>query len=128
MRSVAVERSAVGILPQDRLCDVQVNCVAEDYAGAVATVVPVGLPTIQPGVRWYPMVKRAVDVVVAVVLVIMLLPLMCAVALLIRLTSPGPALFRQERIKQHGASFTMYKFRSMRVDADPRVHHEAIRR
>jgi lipopolysaccharide/colanic/teichoic acid biosynthesis glycosyltransferase len=68
------------------------------------------------------------DMVIAVVLVIVLLPLLFAVALLIQLTSPGRALFRQERIKQDGASFTMYKFRSMRVDADPQVHLEAIQR
>lgn len=82
-------------------------------------------PLAFPAGPWYPRLKRAMDVVIAVVLVIALLPLMGVVALLIRLTSPGPALFRQERIKQGGRSFTMYKFRSMTVDADPRIHEEA---
>lgn len=91
------------------------------------TVAATFRPLAFPAGTWYPRLKRAMDVVIAVVLVIALLPLMGVVALLIRLTSPGPALFRQERVKQGGRSFTMYKFRSMTVDADPRIHEEAAR-
>ncbi len=45
---------------------------------------------------------------------------MLVVALLVRFTSPGPVLFRQERIGKHGRPFTMHKFRSMYVDAEAR--------
>ncbi len=75
---------------------------------------------------WYLRLKRTLDVVTAVVLVVVLLPLLSAIVLLVRLTSPGPALFRQRRIGQHGRPFTMYKFRSMSLDADPRIHEQAI--
>jgi lipopolysaccharide/colanic/teichoic acid biosynthesis glycosyltransferase len=70
--------------------------------------------------------KRILDVVMAVVLLLLLLPLLGVVALLIRLTSPGPVLFRQQRVGQGGRLFIMYKFRSMVVDADPRIHEEAV--
>lgn len=77
---------------------------------------------------WYPRCKRVIDVAGALVLLILLLPLFVAVALLIRVTSPGPILFRQRRMGQHCQPFTMYKFRSMRVGADPRIHQEAVSR
>ena len=57
--------------------------------------------------------KRLVDLVVASFLVIATLPLVVAIGLLIRLTSPGPILFRQERAGFHGRRFWMYKFRTM---------------
>jgi lipopolysaccharide/colanic/teichoic acid biosynthesis glycosyltransferase len=46
------------------------------------------------------------------------LPLWIAVGLLVRLTSPGGAIYRQRRVGQHGRPFTMYKFRTMRADAE----------
>ena len=64
-------------------------------------------------------VKRAVDVVAAAGLLVVLSPLVAVAALLVRLTSPGPAIFRQERAGRDMAPFTMYKFRTMRADTDP---------
>jgi lipopolysaccharide/colanic/teichoic acid biosynthesis glycosyltransferase len=84
------------------------------------------VPITSPARTLYPWMKRILDVVLAVVLLLLLLPLLGVVALLIRLTSPGPALFRQQRVGQGGRLFIMYKFRSMVVDADPRVHEEAV--
>ncbi len=66
--------------------------------------------------------KRLLDVVGAAVLLVVLAPLMGLIALLVWLDSPGPVLFRQERIGQGGRPFTVLKFRSMYVDADPHVH------
>ncbi|MFM8272310.1 MAG: undecaprenyl-phosphate glucose phosphotransferase, partial [Gemmata sp.] len=63
-------------------------------------------------------VKRTMDVLLALVAIVLLAPLMAAVALLIKLTSPGPLLYRQERCGLNGRSFMMLKFRSMRVDAE----------
>ena len=45
---------------------------------------------------------------------------MLIVAAVVRVTSPGPVLFRQTRVGQHGRLFTLYKFRSMRADAEAR--------
>jgi exopolysaccharide biosynthesis polyprenyl glycosylphosphotransferase len=57
--------------------------------------------------------KRVLDVVGASVLLVMLSPLLVVVGLLVRLTSPGPMIFRQERAGFHGRRFWMYKFRTM---------------
>ena len=70
--------------------------------------------------------KRALDVLGALVALVLLSPLMLIVTLLIRLTSPGPAVFRQTRIGQGGTPFTMYKFRSMRTDIDDSAHREFV--
>jgi lipopolysaccharide/colanic/teichoic acid biosynthesis glycosyltransferase len=70
--------------------------------------------------------KRALDVLGALVALVLLSPLMLLVALLIRVTSPGPAIFRQIRIGQGGAPFTMFKFRSMRTDIDDSAHRAFV--
>lgn len=62
--------------------------------------------------------KRALDVVGAIVGLVLLAPLMLLVAALIKLTSPGPMLFVQERSGRGGRPFAMYKFRTMVVNAD----------
>ena len=73
----------------------------------------------------YDAVKRLIDIVVASLLLVLLGPLMAAVALAIRMTSPGGALFRQLRAGQHGRPFLMYKFRSMRIGSEQHRHHVA---
>lgn len=66
----------------------------------------------------YLFVKRVFDVVVALLgLLVLLLP-MAIVALLIRIESPGPVIYKQERLGKNGKVFMMYKFRSMCVDAE----------
>lgn len=62
--------------------------------------------------------KRIFDVVVSIILLIVLLLPMAIVALLIRLESPGPVIYTQERLGRNGKPFKMYKFRSMRNDAE----------
>jgi len=64
------------------------------------------------------LVKRSLDSVMALSLFALLSPLMVLLALLIRLTSPGPVLYRQTRCGLGGRRFTLYKFRSMHKDAD----------
>ena len=66
-------------------------------------------------------IKRLLDVVVSAALLLVLLPLMAALALLIRLDSRGPALFRQERVGQGRNRFRMLKFRTMVHDAEARL-------
>jgi len=62
--------------------------------------------------------KRAIDVLLGSVALVVLSPFMLVIAALIRLTSPGPAIFRQERCGLNGRRFTFYKFRSMWENAD----------
>jgi sugar transferase (PEP-CTERM system associated) len=62
--------------------------------------------------------KRTLDLVVATLGLIVLSPIMVMVALAIRITSRGPAVYQQQRVGKDGRLFTIYKFRSMRVDAE----------
>jgi exopolysaccharide biosynthesis polyprenyl glycosylphosphotransferase len=64
------------------------------------------------------MVKRAFDVVVSSVLMLMILPVLGAIALAIRMDSDGPVFFKQTRVGENGKLFKMYKFRSMVVNAE----------
>jgi undecaprenyl phosphate N,N'-diacetylbacillosamine 1-phosphate transferase len=65
------------------------------------------------------MLKRLLDILLSLVAGLVLLPVFIGVALAIRMTSKGPALFRQERAGLHGRPFMLYKFRTMRTDVDP---------
>ena len=72
------------------------------------------------------LVKRLVDIVVSAAGLLVLLPLMALIALLVRLTSAGPAIFRQVRCGLNGRRFVFYKFRSMCENAEemkPEVAH-----
>jgi exopolysaccharide biosynthesis polyprenyl glycosylphosphotransferase len=62
--------------------------------------------------------KRLLDIVCASLMIAVTVPLLLLIAIGIRLDSPGPAIFSQERVGLHGAKFTLYKFRSMNVDAE----------
>lgn len=64
------------------------------------------------------MVKRALDVIISMILLFLLAPLMVAIAVLIRLDSAGPVLFRQERIGLNKRRFRIFKFRTMVVNAE----------
>ncbi len=66
------------------------------------------------------LVKRLIDATLSIVALILLLPLLVVVAVLIKLTSPGPVLFVQNRVGMNQRQFKLYKFRSMVVDAEAR--------
>jgi exopolysaccharide biosynthesis polyprenyl glycosylphosphotransferase len=68
------------------------------------------------------LLKRTFDVVVGSILLVLLSPLLLVIALAIRLTSPGPILFRQTRVGRLGREFQMLKYRTMVHDADERKH------
>src|SRR3984893_1398401 len=73
-----------------------------------------------PDVSWSLLIKRCSDLVGSLMGLIILAPLLVLVAILIRITSPGPAIFAQTRCGKHGRSFKMFKFRSMYSDAEQR--------
>jgi sugar transferase (PEP-CTERM system associated) len=146
-RVVVSLADARGKLPMDKLLDMKLDGVTfehlasvyEEYTGKIA------VENLRPSwlifssgfrkSRWLNATKRMMDVSTAAVGLVLALPIMCAVAIGIRLTSPGPALYRQKRVGQHGRVFTLHKFRSMRSDAesvtgavwaasgDPRITH-----
>jgi lipopolysaccharide/colanic/teichoic acid biosynthesis glycosyltransferase len=87
-------------------------------------------PTLLPpaaGVRRADAGSRVLDLLLAGLLLILLAPLMAVIAVLVRRTSPGPALFRQIRLGRDCRPFVMLKFRTMYVDADDRLHREYVR-
>ena len=82
-----------------------------------------GLPVIN--IRYVPlnntfnaMVKRAMDIVGSIAGIIVTSPIMLLMCLLIKLTSPGPLIYKQERVGLHNQNFRMYKFRSMEIQKE----------
>jgi lipopolysaccharide/colanic/teichoic acid biosynthesis glycosyltransferase len=71
--------------------------------------------------RGYEIAKRGFDIAFAFTMLIATLPVLLIAALLIKLTSPGPVVFKQTRTGRGGAPFTMFKFRTMVSDADLRL-------
>ncbi|MDH2442980.1 sugar transferase [Amnibacterium sp. CER49] len=97
-----------------------------DVAGPRIHMRPVdGLPMLHVDLPQYAgfnhTLKRGIDLVLGGVAFLLLSPVLALVALAVRLDSPGPVLFRQERIGVAGRSFTMFKFRSMVIDAEERL-------
>jgi lipopolysaccharide/colanic/teichoic acid biosynthesis glycosyltransferase len=68
--------------------------------------------------------KRALDLALGTLALIVFAPVLVMAAVLVRVTSQGPALFRQTRIGQHGRPFTMFKLRTMRSDCDDQAHRD----
>jgi exopolysaccharide biosynthesis polyprenyl glycosylphosphotransferase len=71
-----------------------------------------------PMTTWNLITKRLFDIVMTLAGLIIALPIMIVVAIAIKLTSPGPILYIQERVGLDGVSFPLFKFRSMRMDAE----------
>jgi exopolysaccharide biosynthesis polyprenyl glycosylphosphotransferase len=101
-------RIPITVIP--RLFDVMPNSADLHYIGAGLT----GISVAPAALGWGPRaIKRSMDIAGAVIALAILSPLLLAVAVAVKLTSRGPALFRQERIGHQGAGFEMLKFRSM---------------
>ncbi|NHC45893.1 sugar transferase [Motilibacter sp. K478] len=113
----ALEGSGVGLVVVPSLTDV---------AGPRIHTRPVaGLPLLHVEEPQYDGVSRAAkrvfDATAASLGLVVLAPVLLVIAALVKLTSPGPVLFRQQRVGVHGEPFTMLKFRSMVVDAEERL-------
>lgn len=96
--------------------------LAPDEAGLALAAPPrtlEGLPLVRlapvPISAWQLVVKRGMDVLIALAALMVFSPLLLAIAVAIRLSSPGPVFYRQVRVGRYGRLFTIYKFRTMRV-------------
>jgi exopolysaccharide biosynthesis polyprenyl glycosylphosphotransferase len=104
-----VVRLAVNFLPRS-ISRMSFDHLGEDF--------PLLTFSTTPGNEVRLAVRRMADVVLAAALLLLFSPLLFAIALGIKLTSPGPVLFRQARCGLHGRRFTFLKFRTMRIDAE----------
>ncbi len=103
----------VSVVP--RMFDTINNRVGYDAVGGLPLL---SFTTVNPkGVQFA--LKHAFDRAFAAVLLLVISPVLALTALAVRLTSPGPILFRQRRVGRDGTLFDLYKFRSMRIDASP---------
>ena len=76
--------------------------------------------------RFYEVTKRAMDLIVSFVALALFSPLFIILAVLIKLESPGPVFFRQQRLGVNGKLFRIYKLRSMHKDAEERLREDPI--
>ncbi len=74
----------------------------------------------------YRIAKRLLDIVVSAIVLVILAPVFLACAIAVRRSSPGPIIFRQERVGLRGQRFTFLKFRSMYHNADPALHRNYV--
>lgn len=72
-------------------------------------------------------IKRVIDLLASSLGLLVLSPVLIAIAIAIKLSSRGPVLFRQQRVGRFGVPFTCLKFRSMHVNNDPRIHIDYVR-
>jgi Undecaprenyl-phosphate glucose phosphotransferase len=89
------------------------NASVEDFEGT-----PIILVTESPGQGWNAIVKRAFDFTSSLIGLVVLSPVLALLAVVVKADSPGPALYAQERVGLNGRRFKMYKFRTMRADAE----------
>jgi exopolysaccharide biosynthesis polyprenyl glycosylphosphotransferase len=72
-------------------------------------------------------IKRSIDIIGSFSALVLFSPLLIVIAVVIKLTSKGPILFKQQRLGQYGVPFTFLKFRSMYFQSDARVHRDYVR-
>jgi len=87
---------------------------------------PLDLDEAKESRRFQIALKRAVDVLGALVGLILFSPIMLATAITIKMTSPGPIIFKQTRFGKKGVHFQFYKFRSMYWNTDDQIHREYV--
>ena len=112
LRLLADSTATVRLVP-DLTSAFRLNATVEDFDG-----MPVVLVTESPEQGWNAVVKRVFDLAGAGIGLLLLAPVMLVLAILVRLDSPGPVFYTQDRIGMNGRRFRMIKFRSMRVDAE----------
>ena len=129
-RVVVSLSEARGALPMETLLGMKLDGVSfahlatvyEEYTGKIA------VENLRPSwfifsdgfrkSRWLPAAKRGLDIVAASIGLVVFAPVMALTALIVKASSPGPVLYHQDRVGQHGRVFTVHKFRTMRKDAE----------
>ncbi|MCB0561073.1 MAG: sugar transferase [Lewinellaceae bacterium] len=115
----------VKIIPD--MYDIMLGTVKMNHVfGAVLIEIEQGLMP-----KWQRLVKRLIDVTVAALMLVVLFPLYLYIAVRVRLSSPGPVFFRQQRVGVNSKPFIIYKFRSMYTDAEkhgPQLSHDTDNR
>jgi Undecaprenyl-phosphate glucose phosphotransferase len=112
LRQLADSTAAVRLVP-DLARAFTLNASVEDFDG-----MPVVLVTESPGLGWNAVLKRAFDLALSAVGLVLLSPVMLAIAIWVRLDSKGPIFYEQERVGLNGSKFRMLKFRTMQPDAE----------
>ena len=119
-----------GVLPTRELVTLRVQGVRVDDAPTALSALTgrISLRAVNPSwfvfsdgfhrSKWIDLLKRAVDLAAATIGLVVSMPIMIVVALLVRLESKGPMIFRQTRVGRMGKCFEVLKFRSMSVDAE----------
>ena len=119
------DRLLVKIIPD--MYDIMLGTVKMNHVyGAVLIEIEQGLMP-----RWQRLIKRVIDIFVSIFCMTLLAPLYLYIALRIKLGSEGPILYKQQRIGYGGRPFTIFKFRSMYVNAEqngPQLSHDADER
>lgn len=92
---------------------ITLGCEVEEFDG-----IPIVNLNDSPLDGWGAIVKRVTDFILALLALILLSPVLLLIALAVKVSSPGPVLFKQERMGLDGKTFNMLKFRSMRADAE----------
>ena len=136
VRAQAVDRVVVslsdarGRLPMDQLLQMKLDGVRFDHLASVyeECTGKIAVENLRPS--WFifssgfrksrslEAAKRAMDIVMSLIGIVLTAPIMLMVAALVRITSPGPVIYQQQRVGKNGRVFTLYKFRSMRNDAE----------
>jgi Undecaprenyl-phosphate glucose phosphotransferase len=112
LEQLADSTAAVRLVP-DLARAFTLNAAMEDFDGT-----PIVRITETPDQGWNGVIKRGFDLMCSGVGLVLLSPLMLALALWVRLDSPGPVFYGQDRVGFNGRTFRMWKFRSMRLDAE----------
>ncbi len=104
----------IALCPQDLDLDLPLGSTA-----LVADQVAMSLLADRPLRRWDVLIKGSVDYVVGGIVTLLLLPLLLLIAVVVKITSPGPVIFRQRRHAVNGQEFDIFKFRTMQWVAKP---------
>ncbi len=96
--------------------------IYESVIGKLETIqietIPLIDVTIQPISGWNRSIKRVIDIAASLLIIIILFPFLIIIAILIKIDSKGPIIFSQERVGRDGHLFKIYKFRTMKTDAE----------
>jgi len=124
----AIRRSMERGLPADLVASCSIHC--ETYPSRIKAIAPAAVEAGRsqqgPSRLARAAAKRTLDIAGSAACLVAFGPLLLCVAAAVRLTSKGPVFFRQQRVGEAGQPFTMFKFRTMQVNADPRIHQEYV--